>query len=337
MMPENAVSIAGLKVVYDGQSALDLESLEFEEGRIHILVGANGCGKTTLLRAVAGIERPVSGSVSVFGEDLYGLSRKEFLKAIRGISLCFQKPYLFNTSVKSNIEYGLRFRDLTAEEKRRRVRDAADALALGPFLERNAHGLSAGESQRVSVARLLAIRPKIALLDEPIANVDVSNKSRVESAVERLREGGSTVIVATHHMEQAYRLSANVVRLEDGRIAPPALENLIEGEIEEMDGLLYLVAGGVALSVASGKPGFARASIEPTAIIISSDKIHSSARNSLEGTVKKLSAHGGLVSLEVDAGVTFTAHITEESFNQLGINLGSKVYLTFKASAVTVF
>lgn len=337
-MPESAVSISGLSIEYGRQKVLDLDALEFEEGQIHVLIGPNGSGKTTLLRAIAGLEKPAAGTVSLLGEDLYDLSRKEFRRAIRRVSLCFQKPYLFNTSVRRNIEYGLRFRGLNFSQKRQRVDFAVDVLALGPFLERNAHGLSAGEAQRVAIARVIALKPKVALLDEPVANVDVSNKSRVESAVTSLKAEGSTVIVATHHMEQAYRLSANVVRLEDGRIAPPAVENLLEGVIKEENGSTVLtVEGGPSVYVVTEKSGAARAAVGPTDIILSKDSISSSARNSLPGRVVALSELDRKVVVTVDAGIKLVAHITSKSFNSLGITLGSEIFLTFKASAVTVF
>jgi tungstate transport system ATP-binding protein len=337
-MGKSAVSISELNIAYNRQEVLNLEALDFEEGRVHVLIGPNGSGKTTLLRAIAGIQKPDSGAVSLFGQNLYKLPRKEFIRAIRTVTLCFQKPYLFNISVRQNLEYGLRFRDLSVSRKKEQMQAAANALALGPFLERNAHSLSAGETQRVAIARVIALRPRIALLDEPVASVDISNKSRVESAIARLQESGSTVIVATHQVEQAYRLSANVVRLENGRVAPPAIENLLEGEIAEENGSsIFNVGGSFSVYVVSGKRGAARAAIDPAGIIISKDSISSSARNSLPGRVVALSELNRRVSVTVDTGMKLVAHITPESFKNLGITLGSEVFLTFKASAVTVF
>jgi len=337
-MPGNAVSVSGLVIKYDEQKALDLDILGFEQGQIHVLIGPNGSGKTTLLRAIAGLEKPAAGKVSLLGEDLYGLPRKEFRRATRAVSLCFQKPYLFNTSVRRNIEYGLRFRDLSVSQKRQRVDSAVDVLALDPFLERNAHGLSAGEAQRVAIARVIALKPEVTLLDEPAANVDASNKSRVESAITSLQVEGSTVIVATHHMEQAYRLSANVVRLEDGRIAPPAVENLLEGVINEENGSTVLaIEGGSLVYIVSEKRGPARAAIDPSDIIISKESISSSARNSLPARIVALSELDTKVVVTADTGLKLVAHITPKSFHSLGITLGSKIFLTFKASAVTVF
>ncbi len=337
-MPETALRVSDLTVVYGDDTVLDLQSLEFERGKIHIVVGPNGAGKTTLLRVIAGLEQPATGSVEVFGCDLYRLPRKERLRTMRRMTFCFQKPYLFNSTVRANVEYGLRFRETERVARAGRVQSAMKALSVLTLQERNARTLSAGETQRVSLARALVLQPELVLLDEPVANVDQANRSQVETAITELQAQGCTVVVATHQVEQAYRLSANVVRLERGRIAPPALENLLEGEIVERDGsAVLLLGGGLSIHLITEKRGFTRAAVDPANIIVSKEPIRSSARNSFAGRVAALSELDRKVVLSVDVGLELTAHITRESFEGLGITLGSQVYLTFKASSVTVF
>ena len=337
-MAQNAVELSGLAVTYGKNTILNIPGLKFEGGKVHVLVGPNGAGKTTLLRVIGGLEPPGEGTVGVFGRDLYRLSRGERLRLGRRMTFCFQKPYLFTTSVRHNIEYGLRIRRIEAPEKLSRVETAVQSLNLTGLQERNARTLSTGETQRVSLARALVLQPELVLLDEPLAGVDAANRPQVEAAISGLQARGSTVLIATHEVSQAYRLSANVVRLEGGRLAPPALENLLEGEIVGHDGGAALeIPGGTRIHVVTEKRGFARAAVDASTIIVSKERIQSSARNSFAGRVVALEELPHRIALTVDVGIRLTAHITRESFAALGITLGTEVFLTFKASAITVF
>jgi tungstate transport system ATP-binding protein len=336
-MVEAVVKVSNLTVVYGAEPVLDLPSLVFEKSKVHVLVGPNGAGKTTLLRVINGLEAPTRGAVEVFGRDLYALSGTDRLTDIRRMTLSFQKPYLFNTSVRRNVEYGLHSRELAPSEKVERVEHSLKTVNLTGLQHRNARTLSAGEAQRVSLARVLALRPELVLLDEPIANVDQANRGQIENAISELHAQGSTVVVATHELKQAYRLSANVVRLERGRLAPPAVENLLEGEVERADGSNLLKVGAVSIHVITDSVGHARAALDPGAILVSTERIQSSARNCLAGRVIALSELEDRVAATVDVGIPLTAHVTNESFKNLGFSLGTEVYLTFKASAVTVF
>jgi tungstate transport system ATP-binding protein len=241
-------------------------------------------------------------------------------------------------NVRRNVEYGLRFRQLTAVARQKRTADVLESLGLGHLENRKAKTLSAGEGQRVALARALVLQPELLLLDEPVANVDEVNRPRVEAAVRDLQQKGCTVIVATHQVDQAYRFSANVVRLERGRIAPSALENLIEGEIEVRDGSsVIVISESLSIHIVTDRRGFARAALDPTSIVVSNEKLNSSARNCLPGRVIALSEREDRVAISVDVGVRLSAHITKQSFHSLKLTLGSEIFLTFKASAVTVF
>lgn len=298
-----AVKISGLTRTFGSDTVLDLPSLTFEAGRIHVLVGGNGAGKTTLLRIIAGLDQPSTGEVELFGRGQAKLSRRERLATRRRMTMCFQKPYLFNATVSRNIEYGLRSRGLPAAERDRRAAAAVEALALSGLLARNARTLSAGESQRVSLARALVLKPELVLLDEPVANVDQVNKGLVEQAIAGLAREGAAVVVATHHLGQAYRLSAEVTRLDRGRLAPPALDNLLEGRVEQREHAPVMMVGDTEIEVISANTGFHRATVEPGAIVLSRAPLTSSAKNSFRGKVTALSELEGLVSVTVDIGI----------------------------------
>ena len=336
-MSSPAVRVSGLTRRFGSDTVLDLQSLTFEAGRIHVLVGGNGAGKTTLLRIIAGLDEASSGEVELFGRALPGLSRRERLAIQRRMTMCFQKPYLFNATVARNIEYGLMGRRLPAEERRRRIASAVKALDLSALLARDARTLSAGESQRVSLARALVLEPELALLDEPVANVDQVNKGLVEKAITGLAAGGTAVVVATHQLDQAYRLSADVTRLDRGRLAPPALDNLLEGQVVVRDGSTVLQVGSLEIEVIGASAGFHRASVEPGVIVLSHRPLTSSARNSFPGRVTALRELDGMVAVTVDIGIDLVVHITHDSLHSMKVSLGSEFFLTFKASAVTIF
>lgn len=334
----SAIHVEDLTKVYAGETVLNLPALSLERGRIHVLVGGNGAGKTTLLRILAGLEPPSTGTVEILGMDPYGGTRHARKALATRVTFCLQKPYLFHTTVHRNIEYGLRARGLSGADRRARILAAAEALDLSHLLERSARTLSGGESQRVSLARALVLRPEVLLLDEPVANVDAVSVSRVETAIRDLLVRGSTLVIATHQTDQAYRLSADVTRLERGRIAPAAVENLLEGEIVRRGDAAFLVVDpGVEIRVTTDCLGPVRAAVDPTSIIVSAQRVVSSALNALSGRVIALQERGDRIVVCADVGFPLYAHITPESLHRLGLNIGSEVVMTFKAVSVTVF
>ena len=332
-----AIRVANLTKVYAGETVLDLDELALEVGRIHVLIGGNGAGKTTLLRILAGLEPPTTGSVEMLGADPYAAPRAQRQDLQRRVTLCFQNPYLFHSSVRRNIDYGLRARGVSGPDRARRVEAAAEALGLTHLLDRAARTLSGGESKRVSLARALVLRPEVVLMDEPVANVDAASVSEVEAAIRDLLEQGSTLVIATHQLDQAYRLSADVVRLERGRVAPPAVDNLLDGEIVQCGETAVLTIGKVEIRVMTDRRGPARAAVDPAAVLVSKEAVRSSALNAFSGRVTALQERGTGILVTADVGIPLQAHITRESLHSLSLTIGSEVILTFKAASVTVF
>jgi tungstate transport system ATP-binding protein len=194
------ISITNLVKDFGDQRVLDIPELHFERGRIYALTGHNGSGKTTLLRIIAGLEEPSCGSVSLC------IDKKH-------IGFCFQKPYMFRGSVEKNVTWGM---DNDIPE---RLHSIAEKLQIENLLRRSAKKLSAGEMQKVSMARMLVRRPELLLLDEPTAHLDAQGIRNVEEVILCFVRGGGTCIAATHMAGHASRLSADVIRLEEGSVA----------------------------------------------------------------------------------------------------------------------
>ena len=162
------ILIDGVTKTYGTHTAVDNVSLKIYKGEMFALVGASGCGKTTLLRMLAGFADPSSGRLLIDGADLAAVPPHE-----RPVNMMFQSYALFpHMTVESNVGYGLRRMPLDAKVKQQRVAEALDMVQLGALGERRPHQLSGGQRQRVALARALIRRPKVLLLDEPLSALD---------------------------------------------------------------------------------------------------------------------------------------------------------------------
>jgi ABC-type Fe3+/spermidine/putrescine transport system ATPase subunit len=198
-----------------GEFALSDISLRIGQGEYWVILGPSGCGKSVLLQTLAGFFAPERGRIRVGGRDLTALPPER-----RRMGLVFQQAALFpHKSVRENIAYGLRARRAPDGEIEKTVRDLVDRLALGDILGRPVPTLSGGEAQRVAVARALAIRPDLLLLDEPMSALDHNTRLELQAELGRLhKELGLTTLHVTHSREEAAALGDHVAILLGGRI-----------------------------------------------------------------------------------------------------------------------
>jgi len=339
-MNESILKIRNLKKIYNGRTVLNIKNLNFQKRKIYAIVGPNGSGKTTLLNVLNLLEKPDEGQISFYDREITNKSNISILENRRRMTLVNQDPFLFDSTVYDNIAYGLKIRSIPSEVQKSRIRNALNIVGLSGFKDRRANQLSGGEAQRVVIARALAIEPEILFLDEPTANIDQKHVDVVERMIKKIsQEIKTTVIFTTHDLSQAYRLADEVISLLDGKIIKQVQDNLLWGEIvEEEDGLkLFIATGNIKFAIVSEKMGPAYISIDPRDIILSYKQFQSSARNSFLGKITKIIEQNYLVKLEVDIGVPLVTIITRESFQDMNLNLGSKVYMTFKASAVKLY
>jgi len=338
-MNESILKIRNLKKIYNGRTVLDIESLNFQKRKIYAIVGPNGSGKTTLLNILNLLEKPDEGQISFYDQEITHKSNSDILESRRRMTLVNQDPFLFHSTVYDNIAYGLKIRSLSSAEQRIRVKNSLKMVGLSDFENRRVNQLSGGEVQRVVIARALVIKPEILFLDEPTTSIDQRHIDIVEGIIKKIKkEIKTTVIFTTHDLSQAYRLADEVISLLDGKIIKQVQENLLWGEIVEEDGSKWFnVVENIKFAVVTEKVGLAYISIDPTDIILSYKPFQSSARNSFLGKTTKIIEQNHLVKLEIDIGIPLVVIITRESFFKMNFNLGSKVYLTFKASAVKLY
>jgi tungstate transport system ATP-binding protein len=205
---------------YGSRLVIDIEHLEVMRGEMLAIIGPSGCGKTTLLRLLQFLERPTEGQLTFDGN---GIQSDPPLVLRRRVTTVFQRPVMLDRTVGENLAYGLKLRGRSAYEDR--IARLLDALALTPLCHAPARSLSGGEMQRVALGRALAFGPDVLLLDEPTANLDPYNVGIIEQLVLEQKARGVTIVLATHHVFQARRLSDRTTLLLDGRpieIAPTA-------------------------------------------------------------------------------------------------------------------
>ena len=323
-----------------GDFRLRLEDCALAPGGTYSVVGPNGSGKTTFLNLLAFTHVPDRGDVQFRGTTVNYADREALLVLRRQIGFLMQNPYLFNMSVRDNIEYGLKVRHRPADEIRRRVDAIMERFQLVGIARRNAHQLSGGETQLVALARTFALDCDVVLLDEPTANVDQGHVRTVENTIRELcREKGTTVILTTHSQDQACRMSRRLLSIVHGGIRGVAYENVFDGTIvDESEGARTLRLGeGLSIAIADGAPGQrVTVVIDPKDILLSSNRLSSSALNAFEGDIDKVEQADGGLRVFVNVGVPLCALVTRKSFHEMNLNIGKPVWVTFKANAVKV-
>jgi len=216
--PAGAAYLQIQNVVKDfggGAVAVDDVSVDIAKGEIFALLGSSGCGKTTLLRMLAGFETPTSGRIILNGQDLKDLPPYQ-----RPINMMFQSYALFpHLTVWDNIAFGLRRDGCPKDETAARVDAMLKLVQLGKYAKRKPHQLSGGQQQRVALARSLAKKPQLLLLDEPLGALD--KKLREETQIELvniIEEVGVTCVMVTHDQEEAMTMASRIAVMSEGRI-----------------------------------------------------------------------------------------------------------------------
>jgi molybdopterin-binding protein len=334
----NLYTIENLELELGGREVLNIPALDIPDDQIVTLTGPNGSGKTTLLQLLGGLMTPHRGGIKYRDLDLFSQTTAVQDRIRRDLGIVLQSPYLFKTTVLSNVCYGLISRGMSRTEAAEKARETLELVGLGGFGKRSYSALSGGEAQRVALARALVLEPKVLLLDEPFANVDAVSRSVIERVlVQENRYRKTSVIFTTHDLDQAYRMADTVVTLFEGRIHDGSMENLFHGRVRQTPDGPVFDSGSINVAVSPGHEKALTAAIPPESILVSLTPISTSARNTHYGRITAVRERNGTVDVTVDAGDTLIARLTRRSYMEMGLVLGGEVYLIFKAEAVKLY
>ena len=350
----------GLLRSYGGRPVVDIDRLEIGHGEVVAVLGPNGAGKSTLFRLLLLLESPDRGRIHLEGKPV---ARSE-ADARRRMAGVFQRPHLFSGTVRDNLCFGLRATGAPRDQWPPRIHRAADELGIRPLLGARVETLSGGEVQRVALARALVLEPRLLLLDEPTANLDVTVRKRFrEELGVVLRERAQSVILITHDAADAFDLADRVAVMEQGRIvqvgtpedlttepATPFVaaftgaELLLNGVVERVgDGVMEVRSGEASLLVRSPDGPIAAGErvhvrYRPEDVVLAPAATPEvSARNRLAMRVRSTSPVGGLVRVRLEGPLGLAAMVTRDSAERLDLRPGVEVTALLKTAALAVY
>jgi len=338
---------------YEGFSLSGI-TLSVEPGEYFILLGESGAGKSLLLEIVAGLVRPDKGKIILNGRDI---TNEKIQK--RKVGLVFQDYAVFpHLSVKENIAYTLKTEGLPKQEIREKTGELVEMMGISQLLHRSPVTLSGGELQRVALARTLALRPDILLLDEPLSSLDVQLRSELRSLLRKLNRNGQTIMHVTHDYEEAISLGNRLAVMDKGQILQTGtpeevfhhpktdfiarfagIKNFFPAVAvrnEKKNTCLAKLSNNITIEMGdNGVLGEGFVMIPAEDIVLMLHEAESSARNNLHGTILELIPTMRGIEVLVDTqGIVFAVLITRESVERLHLDTGMQCTISFKAMAV---
>jgi len=335
----------------EGFSLRDI-SLEVKRREYFVLLGPTGAGKTLLLELIAGLHTPDGGRILIDGVDVTHMPPER-----RGVGFVYQDYSLFpHMRVEENIAFGLRMRKLPREEIDERVNSIMESMGISHLRGRYPETLSGGEQQRVSLARALAINPKVLLLDEPLSALDPRTRETLRDELRRIHKTMNiTTIHVTHDQVEAVTLADRIGVMMDGEIIQvgtaqevfnkpvderiasfTGVENILDGRVvSNRDGVALIETEDYKIyAVTDITEGAVKVFIRPESIVLSKRPMRSSARNTIKGRITGMTNLGPLVNVEIDGRLK--VYITKQSAEEMRLKPGGTVYASFKATSIHI-
>jgi len=316
------LTLSDLAVAYGGETVVHGLNLDVSEGELLSLLGPSGAGKTTILKAVAGLLPPARGNIRIDGRTVRELPPEK-----RSAVMVFQNPLLFPfMNVAQNIGFGLRMQGVAPDEARRRIRDILELTRLSGLEGRRVNEISGGQQQRVALARALVLKPSILLLDEPLSNLDANLRQQMRDLIQDIQsETRVTTLLVTHDQSEALMISHRIGLLLSGRLrqvgTPKDLYHRpVDRDVAEFFGGCNFFTGRIRQGVFGCElgsfpaPGISAngqhltATIRPEDILIGADSEYP-----ISGRVRKASFEGAATRLWVDCGAVSLVVLTPRS------------------------
>jgi len=368
LAPAPFLQIQNIVKKFDDVYAVDDVSLDIQQGEIFALLGSSGCGKSTLLRMLAGFETPTAGHILLAGQDIVGLAPYQ-----RPINMMFQSYALFpHLTVWDNIAFGLKRDGMAKDAIEERVTQMLDLVQLRNYAKRKPHQLSGGQQQRVALARSLAKRPQLLLLDEPLGALDAKLRQRTQlELVDIIERVGVTCVMVTHDQEEAMTMATRIGVMSEGKIlqiGKPAeiyetpncrfvadfigTINMFEGSVE-VDEADHVVIGSADCKhyVTHGITGThgmqVQVAVRPEKISIQTQPVDDAERefpaeigyNQVQGVIAEIAYLGNLTTYHVRLASGLLVKVTHTNAARRGstaMTWGDTVYLWWWGSDVVV-
>lgn len=353
-------------VVFDGVAkrfgnfvAVEKMDLEIRKGEFLAIMGSSGCGKTTMLRMLAGLEAPSEGEIRLAGKRINDLPtwRRDTPMVWQSLALF---PFL---TVRENVEFSLRMRGIEKAERRHRVEKWLERMQITEFADRNVAHLSGGQRQRVALARSLVTEPEILLLDEPLSALDAHLKVRMQTVLSNLqRELGITFVYVTHSQSEAFSMADRVVIMSRGRIEQignaqeiyrtPRTRFVAEflGSSNIFPGRVSAVQGNsIRIATSAGEFDVMRSTAttlgkgDKATFVVSDDRLQLSNRQPEKGNALQASVLGeefvgatGVIHLEGADGLELKVQKSHDELEQLNLSPNSKVWVSWRPEAAHI-
>lgn len=350
------LSIHDVIVRRNERVVLDIQELALNKGEVLTVIGPNGAGKSTLLLVLTRLLKPDGGHMLFKGE---AVRSGDDLAYRRRNSLVLQAPLLLKGSVIDNVTIGLRFRGISRKEAEKSADLWLKHFSIDHLKNRPVNQLSGGEAQRTSLARAFILNPEVLFLDEPFNALDTPTRTRIlEDLQEILAETGMTMVFVTHDMNEALFLGDRVAVLLEGQlrqIGPPeevfaapadegvaaflGVDTTVIGQVKSnVDGRVIVSVSNqnieAVADIEAGRGVIVSISPEDVTLWEDEELPTSSARNHFSGSISKVIPRGALVYITVDCGFPVGALITRASYKEMDLEIGRRIAVTFKASAV---
>jgi len=362
--------IANLYKAFDRLVAVDRINLEIKQGEFFTLLGSSGCGKTTTLRMIGGLEKPEGGEIHLGDQCLVSAEQRIFVKPEkRDMGMVFQSYALWpHMTVFENVAYPLKLRGVSRSEIRAKVEEVLGLVGLSGLEDRPAPALSGGQQQRVALARALVFSPKVLLLDEPLSNLDAQLREEMRRELKALQgRVNVTVIFVTHDQVEALSLSDRIAIMKFGRLeqvgtseevyyypATPFVrdflgktfllpgkiaavsEQQVEVEVRGVGASALILRRSNVISPSNGFPSVgqsATVAIRPEKIALT-DRVNNGHGNIVEGTLQSILFLGDRYEYTVTLGAETRVIVSPEAQQ---LTRGGKVFLQLKAEGMTLW
>lgn len=333
-------SLKNLKKKYGDRAVLDVPELTIEGNRIYALLGPNGAGKTTLLNILAFLEEPSSGTLQFQGQPVR-FSASELHALRRGVVMVDQHPILFTTTVYKNVEFGLKIRNIPRAERARIIDEALEMVGMQAFADEPAHLLSGGETQRVALARGLALSPSVLLCDEPTSSVDVENQAIIVNFLRQINETKKmTIILTTHDRAQSAALAHHTLMLDHGKLIKAGYDNIFSVTIDCRNGEPQTCSPhpNVSLHLPGQVPNGNRMRIfiDPNQIKVVDKDSAESGKNVIRGAVRQVMAENSHIRLVVESDIWLNLFMSIDDYQDRKIMVGQHVHCIIPPEAIHI-